>query len=249
MVIKTSNALIAAIFTVAAGSGMAWAQETAPSDAPAEAATEAATETPAAEAPADSAAEAPAAETPADDSAQAAAAPATEGEVQPGQSYVKETFGDWTMRCVKTPDNQDPCELYQLLRDSDGGAVAEASVVPVTGQVAAIMTYVAPLETDLQHGLRLQIDANEPMGYPFMVCAQIGCISRIGVNDAELAGFKRGKAANVTLLPYGGQQDQTVKLDMSLSGFTAGMDAVTKVMQELTAADTVDAAAAPAAAE
>ena len=223
MVKTTSNALIAAIFAIAGSAGMAAAQD-ASGETATEAAPEAATEA-APAAPAESAVETP--------------APAADenAEPQPGQSYARETFGDWTMRCVKTPDDQDPCELYQLLRDSDGGAVAEASVVPVQGPVSAIVTFVAPLETDLQHGLRLQIDSNEQTGYPFMVCAQIGCLSRVGLNEEELNVFKRGNSGQLTLLPFGAPEDDPVNLTLSLSGFTAGMNAVTEVMEELTAAE------------
>lgn len=258
MVDKKSTALLAAIFTVAAGVGMTFAQETggtaeapaAGTEAPAEgtAAPEAAPAP--AEAPAEApAAAAPAAEAPAAD-APAGEAPAAEanGEPQAGQTYTRETFGDWSMRCVKTDDNKDPCELFQLLRDSEGGAVAETSVVPVEGEVQAIITFVAPLETDLQQGLRLQIDANNPVGYPFMVCARIGCISRVGLNTEELNVFKRGNSGKVTLQPFGVSGDRSVDLTLSLKGFTAGIDAVSKVMADLGGAPVTRSPAEPGAA-
>ncbi len=261
MVNRTSNALLAAIFTIASGAGMAFAQattETAPAaEAPAAAApAEATPAAPAAEAPATPApaAEAPAATAPAAAAPAAAPAPAaiptSAADAQVGQTYVRATHGDWALRCIKTPDGKDPCELYQLLKDADGGAVAEASVVPVEGKVAAIVTFVAPLETDLQHGLQLQIDSNKAMAYPFMVCAQIGCISRVGLTEAELGALKRGKAGNVSLRPFGAPEDQQVKLNLSLTGFTAGFDAVTAAMKELAAATPAAgaSAAAPAAA-
>ena len=252
MVNRTSPALIAAIFSIASGAGMAFAQTSDGAATPAPATTEApAAEAPAAAAPAEApAAEAPAAAAPAAEGAAAAPAngrpaiPGSAAEAQVGQTYLSATHGDWSLRCVKTPDGKDPCELYQLLKDDQGGAVAEASIVPVQGNVQAIVTFVAPLETDLQYGLRLKVDANEEMGYPFMVCAQIGCISRVGLNETEIATLKRGKAGTVTLRPFGAPDDQLVKLNLSLSGFTAGIDAATAVMRELAAAE----AAAPAAA-
>lgn len=230
MVDKTSTALIAALFSVAAGAGMAFAQEATTTEAPAAEAAAPAAEAPAADAPAT---EAPAAEAPAGETAAAEAPAESNGDPQPGQSYIRESFGDWSMRCIKTPDDQDPCELYQLLRDADGGAVAEASVVPVEGEVQAIVTFVAPLETDLQQGLRMQIDTNPVVGYPFMVCAQIGCISRVGLNEAELGAYKRGNAGSITLQPFGVSPERAVKLNVSLKGFTAGLDAVTKALSEL----------------
>ena len=243
---RTSPALIAAIFTIASSAGMAFAQTS--NDAAPAATTEApaAAAAPAAEAPAAAApAEAPAAAPAAPAAAAPAAIPTSAADAALGQTYLRAAHGDWSLRCIKTQDGKDPCELYQLLKDADGGAVAEASVVPIQGKVSAIITFVAPLETDLQNGMQLQIDANKPLSYPFMVCAQIGCISRVGMTDAELAVLKRGKSGSVSLRPFGAPQDQLVKLNLSLTGFTAGFDAVTAAMKELDAA--APAAAAPAA--
>lgn len=254
MVNRTSPALIAAIFTIAGSAGMAFAQ-TSNDAAPAAPAT---TEAPAAEAPAAAPAEAAPAEAPAEAAPAAAPAegtaqngrpaiPGSAAEAQVGQTYLSATHGDWSLRCVKTAENRDPCELYQLLKDDQGGAVAEASVVPVQGNVQAIITFVAPLETDLQYGLHLQVDTNKELAYPFMVCAQIGCISRVGLNETEIGTLKRGKTGTVTLRPFGAPEDQLVKLNVSLAGFTAGIDAATAVMRELAAsAPAAPAAAAPA---
>ena len=97
-------------------------------------------------------------------------------------------------------------------------------MVPFSGeQAAAVLNFVAPLETDLQAGFGLQIDSGESRRYPFIVCAPIGCISRLGMTQAELDTLKRGNKATVSVLPYGGNdKENLVRLDMSLSGFTAG---------------------------
>lgn len=237
---RTSAALLAAIFTIAGAAGaMAQTSETPAPAAPA-AEAPAATPAPAAE-PAAPAAAAPATTT----EAPAAAAPAATGEPQVGQTYAKSTQGDWTLRCMKTQNGKDPCELYQLLKDKDGASVAEASVLPMTGQVSAVITFVSPLETDLQAGLGLQIDSGKASRYPFMLCAPVGCISRIGLTDAELAPMKKGNTATVTLLPFGAPKEQMVSLNLSLKGFTAGVDALVAANKDVPQAG---AAAAPAAA-
>ena len=123
--------------------------EAAPAEAPA--APEAPTE---AEAPAD--AETPAeADVPAETEAPAAEAPAAEAPAapegeRPGQPYVAETHGDWSLRCMRVPEGEaEPCQLYQLLEDGEGNAVAEVTVLPLNAesQAAAGVTVVAPLET------------------------------------------------------------------------------------------------------
>ncbi|WP_223191477.1 invasion associated locus B family protein [Paracoccus thiocyanatus] len=245
MVTRTSAALIAALFTAAGAATGALAQDAA--ETPAQPAAEA----PAAEAPATApAAQAPAAEAPA---AEAPAAPAPQAqpggeaaEPQVGQPYARSTHGDWTLRCMKSQDGKDPCELYQLLKDSNDSPVAEASVIPMTGEVQAVITFIAPLETDLQAGVGLQVDSGKEARYPFLLCAQVGCVSRVGVGEPDLGPMKRGKAATVSLLPFGAPQDQMVKLSLSLSGFTAGMAALAEANKDIPAPALAEPAA-PAA--
>ncbi|WP_246026684.1 invasion associated locus B family protein [Paracoccus luteus] len=181
-------------------------------------------------APSTAAVPVPTGQTPAPAGAAPAGSPdaaAASGEPQVGAYYNKTTHGDWQLRCLKTPDNKDPCELYQLMRDGEGAAVAEVSVIPFTGRAAAVVNFVAPLETDLTTGLGFQIDAGKNSAYPFLVCAPIGCIARVGMTEAELGALKGGNAATVSLLPYGGEAaENTVKLNLSLKGFTAGFDAL-----------------------
>ena len=78
----------------------------------------------------------------------------------------------------------------------------------------------------------LQIDSGKNNRYPFMVCAPIGCVSRIGMTQAELDSLKRGNKATVSLLPFGGTMEKNlVQLNVSLSGFTAGFDELVKVLE------------------
>lgn len=245
MSIKPSHALLAALALIA---GPAFAQEAATpaqpeassTEQPADAAstTEASpteatpTEAPAETTPAADADAAPAqtgteaaADAPADAPAAAAGQPAANDPNRPGTYYAKSEHGDWTIRCIRAGEGKDPCEMYKLLNDQEDNAVAELTLVPLSnGNVAAGATLVAPLETDLIEGLGFQVDSGEMRGYPFSFCAPVGCISRLGFTEAELTGMKRGSKASVQLLPFGGDPKQPVKLDISLSGFTAAFD-------------------------
>lgn len=254
MILKTSHALLAALALVA---GPAFAQDTE-SPATGDAATqetqpEAETTQPEGEtAPADDAAtpadgaeaqpeaEQPEAEQPAsEDGAQPeAGAPPAEGEEasdepRVGSYYARSTHGDWTVRCIRTEGEVDPCELYQLMSDQDDNAVAEITMIPLrNGNVAAGSTLIAPLETDLIQGLGFGVDNSEVRGYPFSFCAPVGCVSRMGFTAEELNAMKRGNKAVVTLLPFGADPEDPVRLDLSLTGFTAAFAEVEKVADE-----------------
>ena len=251
MPIRPSYALLAALAVIAApafaqdttdnGAAAQPAETAAPEAAPAE--TTPAEAAPAEAAPAEATEAAPEA-TPAEGAAPDADAPAgtapAEGaaaEPQAGQYYARDTHGDWTIRCVKAGQGLDPCELYQLMKDGDGNAVAEMTLIPLrNSEVAAGATLVAPLETDLMHGIGFAVDNAQPRGYPFAVCTPVGCVSRMGFTEAELNGLKRGNKAKVTLLPFGGDPKQPVELNLSLSGFTAAFDALSAYAAEAQAA-------------
>lgn len=185
---------------------------------------------------------------PAAQDAPAPAADAASAEPQIGQYYVKATNDDWTTRCIKTEQGSDPCELYQLLRDGEGNSVAEMTVIPLTnGEVAAGATVVAPLETDLIQGLGFGVGTAEPSGYPFNFCAPVGCVARLGFTEPEVSAMKRGSAATISLLPFGGDRENPVRLSVSLSGFTAAFDALAVYAAELTPAGESRPADAPPA--
>jgi invasion protein IalB len=181
--------------------------------------------------------EAPAAEQPAADGAEAptglSMGISEDGEPQIGQTYIAENFSDWQLRCVKTEDGKDPCQLYQLLKDGEGNSVAEFSLfnLPAGQQAVAGATVITPLETLLTAQLRLAVDAGQGKRYPYSFCSEIGCFARLGFTAEEIESFKKGVAAKVVLVPAAAPND-TVDLTVSLKGFTAGWNAVSAANAE-----------------
>lgn len=224
---KTTTALLAALALAAMP---AFAQDApateAPTDAPAETATETSSET---------TTETAAEPTPSEQAAEEG------GQPRLGTYYALSEHQDWVIRCIRTEQPKDPCEMYKLLVDDQDNAVAELSVFPLlNGELAAGARLIAPLETDLLNGLGLQIDNGEARGYPFGVCTQVGCVSQMGFTADEVAAMKRGSRATIQLLPFGGDPAQPVNLVASLSGFTAAFDALTAYVEaepEATAAE------------
>jgi len=200
---------LAPLLLAALLAGPAMAQDTAAPAAPAEAATE--TETP----NTDAATGLSLGETVADENG-------------PGSTYVAETHGDWDIRCIRVEEGAfEPCQLYQLLRDGSGNAVAEFNMfdLPDEGQVVAGATIVTPLDTMLTPQLRIRVDEGAPQRYPFAFCQPIGCFVRLGLTAADLAAFRAGGEATITIVPLPAP-DQTVDVVASLVGFTAGFAAL-----------------------
>jgi invasion protein IalB len=119
-----------------------------------------------------------------------------------GDSYVKANFEAWEQRCVRTESGIDPCQLYVLLKDENGQAVAEFSVFNLPagteGPAAAGGTFIAPLETLLTNGVTITVDQNKPRAYPFTFCASIGCVVRLGFTAEEVELFKKGATATLS---------------------------------------------------
>ncbi|MFG6624205.1 invasion associated locus B family protein [Sulfitobacter sp. 1A12056] len=149
-----------------------------------------------------------------------------------GKPYTKKEIGSWEMRCIKTEEEVDPCQMYQLLADGEGAPVAEVSLfrLPDGGQAKAGATVVVPLETALPAQLTLSVDGGKARRYPYAFCNPVGCYVRMGLTDADIGAFKRGKEAVLTIVPALAP-DQEVKLTLSLDGFTASYDEVSVIEQ------------------
>lgn len=147
-------------------------------------------------------------------------------EPQVGQQYLQEVFNDWALRCLKLEEEDDPCQMYQLLNDGEGNSVAEIAIValPDSGQATAGATIVVPLETLLTEQITLRVDGGQARRFPFNFCNAGGCVTRIGLTDEDLALFRRGASATLSMVPAAAP-DQTVTVTMSLSGFTAAYNA------------------------
>lgn len=174
--------------------------------------------------------------------AQQIAPPTAQAEPQsppPGSSYKAETHGAWSRLCTVNAEGDDPCELYQLLKDGRGASVAEITIVdllaPAQGQAGTAVAgamLITPLETYLPAQIRIKVDDNPDAIYRFEYCSQVGCVARIGFTAEEVSAFRRGKVARVTIAAAA-DPTRPVELEMSLSGFTAGFAAVQKANANL----------------
>lgn len=146
---------------------------------------------------------------------------------QVGERYSKQKFGDWDLACIRTEAETDPCSLLQILSDTTGNPVAEVSLFRIEGNGQAIAggTIIVPLETLLPARLTISVDGGAGRRYDYSFCNPIGCVAQVGFTQADIDAFKRGREAVLSLVPAQAP-DQTVRVTMSLTGFTAGFDVV-----------------------
>lgn len=142
-----------------------------------------------------------------------------EAEPQDGQK-----FQDWMVRCqsAATGAAAPPCFIFQNVVESDKDRQIMMFVVaypPGQGRPRAVV--ILPLGIDLRGGIEIAIDDGAPQRHAFISCFQDGCQVHIDLDDAVLAGFKRGIKGFITFrsLPDG----RAVRLPISFKGFTAAL--------------------------
>lgn len=146
--------------------------------------------------------------------------------------YTADKIDDWELRCIRSDQENDPCQMYQLLSDSAGTPIAEFSLfrLPAGGRAEAGATVVVPLETALQQQLTIAVDNGSSRRYPYSYCTQVGCFARIGLTPEDVTSFKRGNSAKMTIVPVLAP-DQKVEVTLSLKGFTAAYNKVSVIQQ------------------
>lgn len=140
---------------------------------------------------------------------------------QPGE-VVKATHGDWQIVCPsaestdcvmrqigKTPDGQEA--LIVLVTKLDGVKAQDGRNVP------AAIRILTPLGSILRAGVKVQVDASEPLTGGYEVCIPRGCVVEDPVSEELLGRLKAGSVAKMT---FGMMQQGEVSVDISLNGFT-----------------------------
>ena len=142
-------------------------------------------------------------------------------EPQKTELYIKESFENWTLKCIKSANSIERCKANQIIFNQKQQPVAEISIIKLPkGQVAAAAaTIIVPLETILSEGLVLAIQELEPKRYQFKFCNSLGCYSQIGLTDDEVEALKKKEKASI-YLKHISSGDQQIVIPMSLNGFT-----------------------------
>lgn len=149
---------------------------------------------------------------------------------EPQQSgyRIKERFKDWALRCELVGDKEGPCHIAQQLSLDGVRVIAEAQVIPISGGAAvAGMTVITPLETALQVPFQVEIEGRSVKGYPYRYCNQAGCYVSVGLTALELNAMKKGTEAlfGITRIQ---DEENAIVVRLSLSGFTAAYDALSR---------------------
>lgn len=146
--------------------------------------------------------------------------------------------GDWVLQCEDEPtDGQNEaaekpgraCGMVQTARSEERQNVALTLVLMRSeqeGKQVTMMRVMAPIGVYLPTGVALEIDGAAVGRVPFTRCLPQVCIAFAEASPPTLEKLRKGGKANFIIYEAPGLG---INLQLSLKGFTAGHDALSKL--------------------
>jgi len=141
------------------------------------------------------------------------------------QGMVRNTFGDWQMRC-ETPAGAtaEQCALVQNVVAEDRPNVTLVIIMLKTADgKSRLLRVVAPLGILLPSGLGLKIDQTDIGRAGFVRCLASGCVAEVVMEDNLINQMKTGQQATFIVFQT---PEEGIGIPVSLNGFAAGFDAL-----------------------
>lgn len=141
------------------------------------------------------------------------------------QGPVKNTFGDWQMRC-ETPAGAktEQCAMVQSVQAEDKPNVSLVVIVLKTADGRSrLLRVIAPLGVLLPSGLGLKIDATDVGRAGFVRCLPSGCIAEVVMDDELLGKLRVGQAATFIVFQT---PEEGIGIPVSLNGFGTAFDSL-----------------------
>ena len=143
-----------------------------------------------------------------------------------GERYMKETYGDWQLLCYASREEQDPCELHQVLLDDNDQPTAAMTMFRLAqGPAVMVANFVVPLETFLPGQLTFSIGDHLGKRYAFRFCAQIGCVVQAGLLQDDIDLMLESDGAMITIYAVAAPEER-INVPVSLQGFAKGYSIV-----------------------
>jgi invasion protein IalB len=143
----------------------------------------------------------------------------------PAQGVVKNTYGDWQMRCETPPGaKNEQCALVQNVMAEDRPNLTLLVIALKTADgKSRLLRMVAPLGILVPAGVGLRIDQNDIGRAGYVRCLTTGCIAEAVLDDTLLNQLRSGQTATFIVFQT---PEEGVGIPVSLKGFGAGFDAL-----------------------
>jgi invasion protein IalB len=141
------------------------------------------------------------------------------------QGVVRNTYGDWQMRCETPPGaKSEQCALVQNVMAEDRPNLTLLVIALKTADgKSRLLRMVAPLGILIPAGVGLRIDQNDIGRAGYVRCLTTGCIAEAVLDDTLLNQLKGGQTATFIVFQT---PEEGVGIPVSLNGFGTGFDAL-----------------------
>jgi len=143
------------------------------------------------------------------------------------QGVVKNTFGDWQMRCETPAGAQsEQCALVQNVAAEDRPNVSLVIIVLRTADKKShLLRVIAPLEAGvlLPAGLGLKVDQTHIGRAGFVRCLASGCVAEVVMEENLINQLKTGQTATFYIFQT---PEQGIGIPIALGGFAQGFDSL-----------------------
>jgi invasion protein IalB len=161
--------------------------------------------------------------------AQGTPPPAAEGQAAPELDLTERQFQDWVLRCGKSQQGPEVCEMQQQRADKEGRTVMAVAVGTVPGASDLGLLIILPLGIALPPGVSLQVDGGAEVPLVVDRCERQGCRIEMLIKPDLMTRLKGGREAKVFFEADNPQGErQRLGVPISLLGFTAALGELTK---------------------
>ncbi|HEX5780128.1 MAG TPA: invasion associated locus B family protein [Xanthobacteraceae bacterium] len=151
----------------------------------------------------------------------APSAPAAKGE-QPGIQQQVAVPSPWTKFCERDPNaNKQVCLVAQDIRAETGQFLASVAVREVEGEPKKTFIIAVPPGMQLQPGMRVVVDRNEPLPARYSICFQNACYGDMDIDAKFIDVMKKGQALTIQAI---NQMGRTVNYTLVLKDFAKAYD-------------------------
>jgi invasion protein IalB len=155
--------------------------------------------------------------------------PTGQGQAPPELEMTERPFQDWVLRCGRSQEGPEVCEMQQQTTDKEGRTVMAVAVGTVPDSQNPALLIILPLRILLPAGVTLQIDGGAEVPLVIDWCERQGCRIEMLIEPDLLSRLKAGREAKVlfeALDPEG--QRRSLGYPMSLLGFSAALGELTR---------------------
>lgn len=138
-----------------------------------------------------------------------------------------QVFGDWVVHCATPPGaTHHVCSLNQgVFSKEPRRKLLNVAVAFVGKNRTPSAFFLVPLRVYLPAGLTLSVPGAQVARIVYDICLPQGCRAPVALTKELIAAMKRAGRGEITVQ---NERRKPVKLPLSLKGFTAGYEALSK---------------------